>query len=517
MVKTIIKRELLDNILSFKFMACVLVALILSIISTIVLTKDYQARLVDYNKGVAIAQEKLSKIPVYSFLEVEIYKKPSPLSIFVRGLERETGNYVTLTHREIPTALKGGLAKNEFSPIFSFFDLSSVVVVVFTLLAILLSYNSVSGAKEEGVLSLILSNSVPRFKFLLGKYVGGLWSIFIPITLCFGIGGLIVLISRRAELSGGFWISFLGFYLLAVLYLSAVLLIGIFVSSRTKNSFTSLLILLAFYVITIFLLPVGLDNFAGKAEMRKAVQYDNNAPDLLREARLKTAEAVKKISVQRSWASLERRGERLILRRLNPEATIEYYRQFHEIRERIGIEYARKAYDLKQMDDHIADRIYGTKNLLQTFLPPADFERASETMAGTGRENIRQFFQQILTYWQQYVLFLEQKDAFSLRYFYPYSEKFSPDEKSLLGKLSLDWKDWKGRASRLDSEGKKYDEKEFEYLNLGDMPIFKFFEPRFGEKIKGISRNVLALFFYNLVFFLLAHFSFNRYDPRMTT
>ena len=514
MVKTIIKRELLDNILSFKFMACVLVALILSIISTIVLTKDYQARLVDYNKGVAIAQEKLSKIPVYSYLEAEIYKKPSPLSIFIPGTERYTGNCVTLTHREIPTVLKGGLIKNEFSVIFSFFDLASIIVIVFTLLAILLSYDSISGEKEEGVLSLVLSNSVPRFKFLLGKYVGGLLSIIIPLTFCFGIGGLIVLFSQRMGLSRSFWNGFLALYFLAILYLSSMILIAILVSSQTKNSFTSLLILLAFYVITIFLLPVASENIAEKAGMRKTVQYDSNAPHLKREAQVKTSEAVKKISVNRSWASLERRGEKLILRRLNPEVTIEYYRQFYEIRERIGIEYAQKAYALKQKDFEIADRISGKKHLFLMLLPAANFEMTSEVIAGTGRKTVERFFQQIFTYWLRYVRFLERKDAFSLRYFYPYSEKFGPEETALLKKLST--ADWKERFSLLDKEGKKFDQKESEYLNLRDLPVFKYVEPGLKEKTQGISRNVLVMFFYNLAIFLLAHFSFNRCDPRMS-
>jgi ABC-type transport system involved in multi-copper enzyme maturation permease subunit len=512
MVRTIVKREVLDNILSFKFMACVLVALILSIISTIVLTKDYQARLADYDKGLAIAQEKLSKIPVYSYLEVEIFKKPSPLSIFIPGTERERGNYITLTHRDIPTVLKGGLIKNEFSVVLSFFDLASMIVIVYTLLAILLSYNSVSGEKEDGALSLVLSNSIPRFKFLLGKYVGGLLSMIIPLTFSFGIGGLIVLFSQRMGISGGFWSDFLAFYILAILYLSSVILIGIFVSSQTKNPFTSLLILLTFYVITVFLLPVAVENIAEKAELRKTVQYDNNAPHLKREAQGKTSEAVKKIPVKRSWASMDRRGEKLLLKRLNPEVTIEYFRQFYEVRERIGIEYAQKAYTLKQKDFEIADRISGTKRLFLMFLPAANFEMTSEVLAGTGRKTVERFFRQIFTYWQQLVRYLEQKDAFSLRYFYPYSEKFSPQETALLKKLST--ADWKERFSLLDKEEKKSGQEEVEYLNLRDMPVFKFVEPGLKEKTLGISPSVLVMFFFNLAFFLLAHFSFNRYDPR---
>ena len=66
---------------------------------------------------------------------------------------------------------------------FSFLDLSSVVIIIFTLLAILLSYNAISGEKEEGVLALALANEVPRYKYILGKYCGILISLAVPLML----------------------------------------------------------------------------------------------------------------------------------------------------------------------------------------------------------------------------------------------------------------------------------------------------------------------------------------------
>ena len=183
MIWTIVKREFLDNLLSFKFIACVVVAILLSTVSAIFLTNDYKARLKDYRTGVALNEENLKHVPVYSFLAPRVFKKPSPLSIFVSGIERETGSYADINHRDIPASLRGGLIKNEFSHMFSFFDLSSIVMIIFTLLAILLSYNAITGEKEEGMLSLALANAVPRYKILLGKYLGILTTLAVPLTL----------------------------------------------------------------------------------------------------------------------------------------------------------------------------------------------------------------------------------------------------------------------------------------------------------------------------------------------
>jgi ABC-type transport system involved in multi-copper enzyme maturation permease subunit len=511
MVRTIIKRELLDNILSFKFMACVLVAIALVVISTLYLTNDYLDRLKDYHKGVTNAREYLSKIPVYSYLEVGIYKPPSPLSIFVSGIERNTGNTVTLTHREIPTELEGGLIKNEFSRIFSFFDPSSVIVVVFTILAILLSYDSISGEKENGMLSLALSNAVPRYKFLLGKYLGGLLSLLFPLSFCFVIGILMVLLLKGVSPPRNFFGAVFLSYLLSILYLSAVLLIGIFISSRTKTSFHSLIFLLAFYLITVFLIPLSINSYARNMELKKARNFEMNAAGLVRERTLKVAAEREKLPVRRTWASMAG-GEKFMLKRINPEVTIEYYKRYHEMREPIVVDFAQRIFELKRKDLQTAKKIQKTKVFFLAFLPSANFEQASELAAETGGENLMRFIEQIFLYWHQLVRYLEEKNAFSLRYFYPYAEKFSPEENDFLAKFD----DIKGgqKWAKYKDELNKYDKKEFRFLDLGDMPVFKFYESGFAARVQKMFFNGLILLFYNLLFFILAYFSFSQYDPR---
>jgi len=515
MIKTIIKREFLDNILSFKFIACVLVAVVLVSISTIVLSNDYRDRLEDYNKGVAVARENLAKVPVYSYLEVGIFRKPSPLSIFVSGIESKTGNHVYLTHREIPTSLKGGLIKNEFAQIFSFFDLSSVIVIIFTILTILLSYDSISGEKEDGVLSLILSNSLPRYKLLLGKYIGGLVSIVVPLTICFITGILILLFSKEIEVNSDFFLSMFLFYLFAILYLSSILLIGIFVSSRTKSSFNSLIFLLAFYLVAIFLLPVSVRSYVEITGAREAKNYANNVDNFKREMSTKISNVYSDIPVKRSWAAMIMRGYKFILKRINPENTIEFYRRYFSQSQNIVKEYALKIYDLKRIDFQNTEKIKKFQNMFLTFLPSFNFERMAEFEAGTGQDYLNRFFQQLALYWHQYVHYLDEKDAFSLKYFYPFSKEFTLEEQELLIKLDTAFmeRDWENRT-KYSKEAERYNQN-IDYLDLEDLPVFNFYKQNFLDKIKVVIFNILIIFFYNLVFFILAYFSLARYDPRV--
>ena len=52
MMITLIRREILDNLMTFRFAAAVFITLLLVVATTAVLTKDYERRLADYNTAV---------------------------------------------------------------------------------------------------------------------------------------------------------------------------------------------------------------------------------------------------------------------------------------------------------------------------------------------------------------------------------------------------------------------------------------------------------------------------------
>ena len=517
MIGTIAKREFLDNLLSFKFIACVLTAIILIVFSVTFLANDYQSRLKDYDLGVSASQAALTKVPVYSYLEIRIFKKPIPLSVFVSGVERETGNYVELTHRDIPASLKGGQAKNEFSHMFSFLDLSSVVIIIFTLLAILLSYNAISGEKEEGVLALALANEVPRYKYILGKYCGILISLAVPLTLLFSLGLLIVLV-RGIEMPAITLTSFILIYVCSLLYLSCTVLIGIFVSSIAKDSSSALLYLLGFYLIFVFLLPLAISGLSDGAIVQKANYFDKNFPSITTERDKKIEEALSDIKEPRTWrlaSGFAPRG-RQIMKRLTPPELLEYHKSVNRIEQKIIEDYAQKINELRKTDDASVARIRRIDNFVYASFPPTNFLRISDIIANTGGDSITAFFAQIEIYWRSYVRYLEDKDAYGLRYFYPYLSQFTAQEMSLMEKIAGDYIERKnevGYRGKYFAEANSYNP-EIKYLDLREMPSFPMREETVEEKLRKIVPYVLIMVLYNLCFLVLAHFSFNRYDPR---
>lgn len=529
MIATIIKREFLDNILSFKFAACVLVAVVVSLASTSILTRDYQDRLKDHDRGVASAREALTKVPVYSALKVKLYRKPSSLSIFVAGIERKAGNYaeIPILGMDIPASLRGGIAKNEFAAAFSIFDFSSVIIIIFTVLAILLTYGAISGEKEEGQLSLVLSNSIPRSKILLGKYLGALFSIAVPLALCFLLGVLVVLLSKNVDLDGDFFLSIAGFYAASLLYLSAILLLGLLASSRTRTSFGSLLFLLTFYLVFTFLLPQAVKSNARDAVRAQTKNVEANIQALLNSRDSGADEAYRKAPFKKTWV-IPRDGDNMmlyggiILKRITAPEYLENQNLVNAFMIQRERELAKKAYDLKKQDIDAEQRIRRSQNAILAFVPSANFGRVAGLIADTEDESLDLYLRQVNLYWHQLMSYLDSKGAFGTRFCYPGPDQLTAYETTLIRKITEDqsgqvpdkFTSWMSfYRGKYFAEAMAY-KPALTFLDLSDLPELTVPKPGFAQRLPSLLMNVGVLFFYNLLFFILAFFSFATYDPR---
>lgn len=92
MLTTLIRRELLDNLMTFRFAAAVFIMLLLVVANTAVLLKDYERRLASYNTVVKKNRQHLEETKTYSAVDLFIDLPPNPLSIFNVGLDKRLGN-----------------------------------------------------------------------------------------------------------------------------------------------------------------------------------------------------------------------------------------------------------------------------------------------------------------------------------------------------------------------------------------------------------------------------------------
>ncbi len=256
MIWTITKREIHDNLLSSRFALATILCLILIVLGAYVSIKDYEKRIDEYSVGV---QEQKGPRSAY---EPKVYRKPEVLGIFGQGLERRLGMIADYRdYRSRGTiALAGemgtfGSRQSAYLSALASIDFNFVVRVVMSLLAIFLAYDAVSGEREAGVLKLSLANSIPRAHILMGKFLGGLFCLVIPLAMSSIVALLMMQLSDTVELGAAEWGRLGIILLLSMLYLAMFYAMGLFVSCITKRSTMTLVVSMLIWILLVVIIP----------------------------------------------------------------------------------------------------------------------------------------------------------------------------------------------------------------------------------------------------------------------
>jgi ABC-type transport system involved in multi-copper enzyme maturation permease subunit len=277
MLWTIVKKELSANLVSFRFILIFLLCCTLILVSAYTMRDKYDERVKEYSAAVNIHKQELAEAEGQQGLQqaaisgYKLDKPPTPLSVIVEGMEGAAGNYSTINILSTPT-LEGGSGSDPMFAYFGTLDIMYIVRVVLSLVAILLTYDAVSGEREQGTLKLALSNSLPRSTVLLSKCIGGYITLLLPFLVPLLIGLLILTTSGSINFAGEEWIR-LGLILMAsLLYVGVFLMLGLLVSSRTNRSTTALMMLLFIWVVVTLAAPKVSMLVAGKIHDVPSIQ-----------------------------------------------------------------------------------------------------------------------------------------------------------------------------------------------------------------------------------------------------
>ncbi len=257
MFLTIVKKELLANLLSLRFTISLLLCFILILVSAYTMREKYETQVQEYNAAVKMRKEALEKSASIADLGggYKLDKPPVPLSIMADGLDTIAGKVVTVSIVGEP-ALEGAVLKSD--PMYGFFgtlDSVFIVKVVMSLLAILFAYDAISGERERGTLKLILSNSVPRASVIISKWVGSYISVVLPFIISLLIGLLIIISSPYIMFSGEDWVRLGLIVLVSLIYIWFFSVVALFVSVKTNKAATSIIVLLFVWVVFVLVIP----------------------------------------------------------------------------------------------------------------------------------------------------------------------------------------------------------------------------------------------------------------------
>ena len=421
MIFHIVKRELYDHLSSLRFALTTLLILILMIVNAVAYLGEYKQRMKTYHRDTAESRMWLrSQCDTLYRLVLKgpgsLYKKPSPLAFCTSGGEEllfgrvrggtagrtrqwDSGsashqfteiwrlNYPQ-TNIDLWGISDGESSESSIMPDFIKIDWGFVTAVVLSFMGILFTFDSISGEQEHGTLRLMLANSISRHTVICGKFLSAFFTIAIPFLIGTIVSLSIIYLSEVVQFKGGHWVR-LGFIVcVALIYTSIFILLGLLVSSRVKESSTSLAILLLIWTFWVVLMPNALGSLGNRLHSRPSpeqfiTQYWDSREDLQ----------------TRYFARIKEPPRREIPATIATSLGAEYVNKDAALRDRLHKDYLST--ELRQIQ---------IARSLTRISPAAIVQYAFEGLAGTGLPRHLDFISQTRRYAKQFRQFLIDTD-----------------------------------------------------------------------------------------------------------
>ena len=475
---TITRKEIHTHLLTFRFTLGTIISIVLISLYTIVLRQNYEEKLQNYHLSVREHQKELAEAKVYPQVNPKVERPPEILSIFSNGLSGQIVTTITVSRVGVPRTIKQYEADNEYLAVFQMLDLSMIIEIVFSLLALLFAFNTFSGERESGSLRQIVSYQVPRYCILLGKYFGALAILLIAMIIGFLCNLIILINSSSIHFDTEILLRILAIMVFSLLYVSIFLSLGMLFSALSHRSATALAFSLFCWIFFIIIYPRAVSYFV----------YQFSPLNMLEEWDTKIQqESGKRIELlsnfEKKHGHYSDHGKFESVRFGNywdievtgaNQNVIKYFLERARQLEPIILDTAEKMW---QIDLQKEAQLKKQKKLIDFFssISPAFlFLHANSILARTDEGSFERFFNYVREYRLQLIQWLKNKNA-------------------------VESKKW------VVSEGE---------LDISDLPPFKYTTEPIVESLNRALLYFILLLFINLFFFLLCFVAFLKYDVR---
>ena len=421
MLAAIVKRELIDHLLSLRFgLALVLMVGLMVFNALSFVGGSYESRRDHYLQQVQAeqetgrrnAQQGLWKLILDSGQNY-IYKKPStlmfcaagandalPERLWTAGGSRTLSSGITFYH---PFVLVYWDIIDIWAPKASQLLRTQAIDWVFiiggllSLMALLFTFDAIVGEKERGTLKLVMAQSLPRHTLLLGKFLGALLALVLVLSLALVVNLLIVLALSQVNLGlveAGRIVGMVG---LSLLYLACFVGLGLWVSIRSSSTHLSLMGVLLLWTCGVLLWPATGGALAARVlvsefeeELVLGWGFTNN----------NTPAHDKRNNLAHRLQRRDLRDPDKLRQLADAERAV---RQFHQDREDRFL-----AYSLGEVEN--------ARHIVR-LSPTGCFQYGMEALAGTGLARHKSFVEQVRTFVQQFeqtMLNLDRDDPKSM-------------------------------------------------------------------------------------------------------
>lgn len=440
MLRHLIKKEILHNILSARFLAALVLLLVIVPFTTLVSSGHHRRQWQEYRQR-QIATEEYARRSAH-------FNRTSPL---LPG--QPPTAMAPLFYKLHPDILFtdeiGEFHSDTLPAFFPLLDITFVVSVLLSLLALVFSCDAVSGEKEDGTLKLMLTAGVSRAKLLLAKLLGGIVTMMIPFLLSLATALLILFIRGDVQWGGREWAALFWILFGTVLYLMFFLGFGLFLSTRHHSSSAAAMTALFFWVILVLIVPSlspYIASFLVQPPSRIQLQRQiTRITDVERDELIERMAATRLAPVYARYPELRSRMDKAELqRRLEQDPAFrQAYTQHREESRRVIAEANRiqgeKAKKLSQDQAMAEDRQMMYSFFLSMLSPYADFHYLASDLASCGTGNLKHFFTSFKE-WQRRFDEYQKKEIAAMERDQPGSDPWNTP-RDMSGRPRLDYRE----------------------------------------------------------------------------
>ena len=468
----IVRKEILENLMSLRFTLSLVLTISLFAASTFIFVDNHRQQLDDYwnktNENLSAFRERSAQLYKLAFYEQHVYRKPKLLALCAGGFEQSLPEHFTFDAFAVDLPQLAGQS-NFTLPRFADVDWAFIVSLIFSFIAFVFAYDSICGERERGTLRLILAGATPRATILLGKYIGLILTLGIPLLLGLLVSLIIVVTARVGVVGPAIWTRILSIVALSFLYLSIFVFLGLFVSTRTARSSISMATLLLVWVVLIILIP----------SLGRLISDRLQRSPTAEEFERAKSEAIRRVDNAVSAGKFGKNaGQRTSNREeCNPPARARY---------------ANAGADaVNQVIERHHSRMVAqaqTGRYFTCISPAVVYQRMSEAIAGTGISRCVNIYQQIKQYQVQLKEYIRDRD------------REDPDSLHLLFDEEHSVAEWNAISKRP--------------VSFDTVPKFQERDLALGQSLQLAIWDIGLLALFNLVFFAASYVSFLRYDVR---
>ena len=443
MFLVLLRREILAHLITFRFAITVITCLLLVATTAYIRIDDYEQRLASYNTARNVHRDELLSTRTYSFLKPNVERPPNPLSIFNAGMDNRLGNTLRIYYTLVPVLWDAQVhsSGNIFIDHFYRIDLVFIFQFVLSLLALLFAYDAIAGERETGTMRLTMSHPVRRGSILAAKYLGAMTCLILPLIISFMIALIWMVSTGSIVFSGDDFLRIAGILLTSIIYLSAIYLIGLFISAWVHRTATALMLSLFVWVVLVLVYPSLSVSVVDQLTKPQRSKIDSSY-DAMRQIRLavnkEEMEYFENDGVEGESEHFNLNGSRGGLhvgvgkknilmrvdfkaydwRYITPESEerVPHAVRYHQFLTPLRIDAAEKIglVRLPALEQLRFRRARIARNLLR-LSPAAMYNLATQAWAGTDLYGVVDFFETARQYRRTLINYFYDKDAFSSR------------------------------------------------------------------------------------------------------